>query len=383
MVGDAGGDLLSDPGGASACPRIERLSCEVYEVPTDQPEADGTLAWSATTVVVVKAVAGGGCGLGWTYGSGACRAVVDDQLAAAVVGGSAFDVARNHEAMTRACRNLGRPGVVASAVSAVDIALWDLKARLMGIPLADLFGRCRDEVPVYGSGGFTTYTDETTIDQLESWMAIGIGRVKIKIGESWGTRLERDLERVALSRKTIGNDAELYVDANGAYSRKQAVRAGRRFADDFGVVWFEEPVSSDDLAGLREVRDQLPLDVAAGEYGYDEYYFARMIQAGAVDCLQIDVTRCGGYTSWLRAAAIAGAHGLVVSGHCAPNLHAHVALGVPNLRHVEYFHDHSRCDAVLFEGSLDPCGGGLVPEPGRPGHGMALKEEDAGRYRVA
>ncbi|MGH8995798.1 MAG: enolase C-terminal domain-like protein [Acidimicrobiales bacterium] len=360
---------------------LESVEARVYEVATDQPEADGTLQWSKTIVVAVLARAGAAVGTGWTYASGAAKTVIDDQLADAVVGRSAFDVPRVHEQMVRACRNLGRPGVVSSAISAVDTALWDLKARVLGIPLVDLFGRCRDDVPVYGSGGFTTYDDDDAVAQLSHWVSeLGIPRVKIKIGESWGSRADRDLHRVELARQVVGAGTELYVDANGGYTAKQAVRLGRRF-QDFGVSWFEEPVSSDDLAGLRLVREALDLDVAAGEYGYDEPYFDKMVRAEAVDCVQVDVTRCGGFTAWLRVAALAGAHGLEVSAHCAPNLHVPVAASVPNLRHVEYFHDHSRLDPMLFEGIGQPKHGALVPGDA-PGHGMTLRPE-AEQFRVA
>jgi L-alanine-DL-glutamate epimerase-like enolase superfamily enzyme len=146
------------PAGADA-PPIERVTARSYTVPTDQPEADGTMSWSSTTVVTVEIEAGGVTGLGWTYGAAACRAVVAGELAETVVGRSPLGVAGTHEAIVRRCRNLGRPGVAASAISATDIASWDLKARLLGVSLADLFGRCRDSVPVYGSGGFTTTTN--------------------------------------------------------------------------------------------------------------------------------------------------------------------------------------------------------------------------------
>ncbi len=363
---------------------VSSVTCRVYRVPTDQPEADGTVAWSSTTVVAVEVAAGDAVGLGWTYASAGCQAVIAEELTDAVVGTSALDIPRAHEAMVRACRNLGRPGIVASAVSAVDVALWDVKARLLGVSLADLFGRCRDAVPVYGSGGFTTYDDRAMAAQLEHWVEVlGIPRVKIKIGESWGTAVGRDLDRVAVCRGVVGDDVEVYVDANGGYTAKQAVRVGHQLDQDSGVVWFEEPVSSDDLAGLRHVREQLRLDVAAGEYGYDETYFDRMVGAEAVDCVQADVTRCGGYTSWLRIAALAAAHGLHISGHCAPQLHSHVAASVPNLRHVEYFHDHSRLDALLFDGVAVPVGGCLKPDIERFGHGMALRRSDAASFQVA
>src|SRR5690606_31008790 len=189
------------------------------------------------------------------------------------------------------------------------------------------------EVPVYGSGGFTTYDDRRQHEQLAEWVhEQGIPRVKIKIGESWGTRVSRDLARMTAARKAIGDDAELYVDANGAYGRKQAVRV-MRAAGDLDVRWFEEPVSSDDPAGLAHVRDHVTADVAAGEYGYDLVYFRRL--AEVVDCLQVDVTRCGGISELLRVAAVAAAAGLQVSTHCAPHQHVAVAAAVPNLRHLE------------------------------------------------
>ena len=220
----------------SAAPPVAHLDCAAYRVPTDRPEGDGTLAWSSTTAVVVTARAGDTAGLGWTYGSAGSQSVVETEIANAVDGMDPMDVAGASERMIRACRNLGRPGAVSSAISAVDVALWDLKAKLLGIPLVQLFGRCRPGAPVYGSGGFTTYDTEATTEQLRQWSDAGIPRVKIKIGESWGSAPERDLERVALARKIVGDDAELYVDANGGYSRKQAVRMGRRLYHDHGVT---------------------------------------------------------------------------------------------------------------------------------------------------
>ncbi|MFB7668231.1 enolase C-terminal domain-like protein [Kitasatospora sp. NPDC056138] len=362
---------------------IERIEVSVYTVPTDAPEADGTLAWNSTTMVLAQVFAGGVNGLGWTYGAAATAQVITDQLAEAVVGRRALDVPGANEAMSRAVRNAGRPGLVAGAISAVDIALWDLKGHLLGLPLVSLLGAARQEVPVYGSGGFTTYSDEQLERQLRHWnREQGIPRVKIKIGESWGHNTSRDLARTSAARASIADDAELYVDANGGYTRKQAIRIGAALAN-LGVSWFEEPVSSDDLPGLRQVRDTVQPDVAAGEYGYDLPYFARMATAGAVDCLQADITRCGGVTVWLRAAATAQALGLDISGHCAPHAHAHAAAAVPNLRHLEWFHDHVRIEQLFFDGALDPAGGSLtVGADGRPGLGLELRHDRAERYRV-
>jgi L-alanine-DL-glutamate epimerase-like enolase superfamily enzyme len=364
-------------------PVVDKVSAAVYEIPTDRPEADGTLAWSATTLVVAHVTGGGRTGTGYTYASGACKQLIEGPLAAAVAGRNVLDTGAAWQAMVRAVRNLGRPGLASCAISAVDTALWDLKAILLGLPVSRLLGTTRAEVPVYGSGGFTTYDEPVARAQLERWTGEwGIPRVKIKIGESWGTEPVRDLTRIAFARQVIGPDAELYVDANGGYTRKQAVRMARAMAAH-DVTWFEEPVSSDDLDGLREVRDQVNPDVTAGEYGYDLTYFARMVDAQAVDCLQADVTRCGGITEWLRVAAVAAARGLQVSGHCAPALHAHVAAAVPNLRHLEYFHDHVRVESMVFDGTLDPHGGALRPDPGRPGLGLAIRHADAEPFRTA
>ncbi len=361
---------------------IDDVIAEVYEVPTDQSEADGTLTWSATTLVLVRVRCGGHEGLGWTYDSPGAKTVIDATLHHVACGRDPLDVTALNEAMARACRNIGRPGLVSCAISAVDIALWDLKARIVELPLIDLFGRARDDVPIYGSGGFTTYSDHDTRTQLETWVEDWqIPRVKIKIAESWGNELARDLHRLELTRRVVGDEVEIYVDANGGYTRKQAIRQGLAMAD-FGVTWFEEPVSSDDLSGLREVRDQCSADVTAGEYGYTSAYFAQMITAGAVDCLQADVTRCGGYTGWLVAAHLTSAHQLDISGHCAPNLHAPVAAAVANLRHVEYFHDHYRIEEALFEGSGSPRGGALHPQRDSPGHGLVLRAVDAAQYRT-
>jgi L-alanine-DL-glutamate epimerase-like enolase superfamily enzyme len=267
------------------------------------------------------------------------------------------------------------------AISAVDTALWDLTARLFGLPLHRLLGSVRDDVPVYGSGGFTTDPEEILRAQLDGWRAQDISRMKIKIGESWGTNARRDLQRVALARDAIGPETELYVDANGGYDGQQAVRIARRL-DELGVTWFEEPVSSDDHHGLRRVREAVTPDVTAGEYGDSLAYFAHLLAAETVDCVQVDVTRCGGYTEWLRIAALAAAYGLEVSGHCAPALHAPAAMATPNLRHLEWFEDHVRIESRFLDGFPAPVSGSIAP-PESPGHGQAVRTNDLEAYRVA
>jgi L-alanine-DL-glutamate epimerase-like enolase superfamily enzyme len=362
-------------------PVVEAVEVRTYTVPTSSPEADGTLAWDDTTMVLVRARAADATGTGWTYGPPACAAVVSDTLADVVRGRDVWSVTRTHEAMVDAVRNMGRPGIASMAISAVDTALWDLKARVLDVPVHDLLGRVHDAVAIYGSGGFTSYDDRQTSAQLTGWLDSGIPRVKIKVGEGRGSREDRDVARIGLARSVVGDGAELFVDANGAYDVGRAIRVARR-VEEAGVSWFEEPVTSDDLDGLRRVRDHVTADVTAGEYGYDLTYFERMCSAQAVDCLQVDVTRCGGYTEWARAAAVARAHHLPVSAHCAPSLHLPAAAATRHLRHIEWFHDHVRIESMFFDGFPDPGGGRVTPSAG-PGHGLVLREPDAEPYRVA
>lgn len=364
----------------TAPPAIDTVAAHSYKIPTSSPEADGTLAWDSTTMVVAEVRAGDVQGLGWTYADTSCADLITGKLASAITGQPLLDVPRTWEAMRHQIRNLGRPGLVSCAMSAVDIALWDAAARLLELPLADLLGRCRDSVELYGSGGFTTFDDDQLVDQLTGWVdRQQIPRVKIKIGESSGSRPEEDLRRLALTRDTVGDQVEIFTDANGGYSVGQARRMAAAFAE-LGVTWFEEPVSSDDLAGLATVRASTTIDVAAGEYGYDLAYFARM--APVVDCLQIDITRCGGFTEWARAAAVAAASGLDVSAHCAPNLSAHAGVTTHNFRHIEWFADHDRIESELFDGCLDPTGGTVTVPRTITGHGLTFRHDAAEPYAV-
>jgi L-alanine-DL-glutamate epimerase-like enolase superfamily enzyme len=357
--------------------RINEIEVSTYRIPTDYPESDGTLQWDSTTLVLVKATGGDRTGLGYTYADSATADLIREKLAKIVKGKDAMDIPGCWIDMVRHIRNLGRPGISSMAISAVDFALWDLKAQILNLPMAKLLGEVRQAVPIYGSGGFTSYSNEQLQEQLGGWVEQGIPRVKMKIGRD----READVGRVRAAREAIGPTAALFVDANGAYSRKQALAQAERFTE-FGVTWFEEPVSSDDLAGLRLIRNRAPagLEIAAGEYGYDSWYFLRMLHAGAVDVLQADGTRCGGITGFMQAASLCEASHLPLSGHTAPLLHMHLGCAAIPVRHLEYFHDHVRIEHMLFDGVPEPVNGELRPDLSRPGLGIELKRADAERF---
>jgi L-alanine-DL-glutamate epimerase-like enolase superfamily enzyme len=356
---------------------VSAIDVDAFTIPTDAPEADGTAAWTETTIVVVHARSGAHRGLGYTYADLATARLIETKLAPLVRGADALSPQAAWERMVEAIRNLGRPGICSMAIAAVDTALWDLKARLLGLPLCRLLGMARESVPIYGSGGFTSYDDERLARQLSGWVERGIPRVKMKVG----SEPERDPLRVRRARMAIGPDAELYVDANGAFAVPQALALAHRFAEQGAVSWFEEPVSSDDLAGLRQVRERAPagMAIAAGEYGYDAPYFRRMLSAESVDVLQADVTRCAGITELLRIDGLCRAHGRPLSLHCGPAIHAHPACALSQLVHLEYFHDHERIERMLFDGVAEPRDGALWPDTGAPGTGLELKRRDAER----
>lgn len=359
---------------------VQRLDVRAYRVPTeDGPESDGTAKWDATTLVLVHIEAAQVKGIGYTFANQATAAVISDELKPLVIGSDPLSNAVTIHEMWTKVRNFGQCGIAAMAISAVDIALWDLKARLLKVPLCTLFGMARDSVPVYGSGGFTSYDERQLCDQLSGWVRSGIPRVKMKVGREPA----RDPARVGAARKAIGRDAELYVDANGAYAVEEALALAERFAAQ-EVTWFEEPVVHHDMIGLRRVRERVPrgMAIASGEYGYRPDYFARMLSTGCIDVVQADASRCGGFSGLLAADALCESANLPLSTHCAPYLHLHAALACKTLRHAEYFHDHVRIEHMLFDGASHPVDGALAPDLARPGLGLEFKAQDAERYLI-
>lgn len=358
---------------------INEVEVSAYTIPTDASEGDGTLKWDSTTLVLCELHAGDEIGIGYTYGNRATAVIAHELGGKCLHGRSPLDTPALHKSMLEQVRNDGSLGIASMAISALDVALWDLKAKLLNCSVVDLLGHANSSVATYGSGGFTTYSHEQLAKQLSGWVSEGLTSVKMKIG----ARPEADLERVRLARDAIGPNAELFVDANGAYGMRQAIWFAQRFVDH-NVSWFEEPVSSDRLADLRRIRNRVQgkIEIAAGEYGYDGLYFRRMLEAEAVDVLQLDATRCKGFTGFLQGAAIASSFGCPISAHCAPSLHMHVGCAVTGFRHIEYFHDHARIERMLFDGFISPVNGRLTPDRSRPGLGLTFRRRDAERFAV-
>lgn len=353
---------------------------EAFKIPTNTPESDGTATWDSTTVIVVQLTAAGLTGLGYSYADAAAGTVAEFLIQKEVLSKDIHSIPEIHLAMDRAVRNMGRPGLVSCAIAAIDNCLWDLKARVLGVSLLQLLGAARQQIPAYGSGGFTSYTDKELITQLADWAKEGFSSVKMKIGRE----PDRDLHRVTEVQKALNSKAELYVDANGAYHPKAALEKSWQYGDA-GVVWFEEPVSSDDRAGLRFVRERCPpgVAVAAGEYAYVPDDFRLLIESQSVDVLQADATRCGGVTNFQAAAAACEMFHLPLSAHTSPSLHATLCCALTPAMNVEYFYDHYRIESMIFDGAVTAHNGALTPDQSCLGLGLQLKESDAAKFRIS
>ena len=359
--------------------RIKDVKVSAYKIPTATPEADGTTEWNSTTLVLVEVIAANKTGIGYTYANEATAIVIDQVLKKIVNDANALDIPSLNAKMVAAIRNEGQAGIAMMAVSAVDNALWDLKAKLFDVPLCNLLGKAKDSMLIYGSGGFTSYNKKQLQQQLSGWVDEGIQNVKMKIG----TDASKDVERVKEARDAIGKNAKLFVDANGAYTVKQAIEKSYQFAE-YNISWFEEPVTSDNLEGLQFVREHVPseVNIAAGEYGYNLPYFFHMLKANAVDVLQADATRCGGITNFLKTGALAEAQQILFSSHCAPALHLHAVISLNNFYIAEYFYDHARIENILFEGVMQPKKGCIYPDITRSGIGLEFKYSDAKKYKI-
>lgn len=359
-------------------PTVTDIRARAFTVPTDAVEADGTLVWDSTTLVTAGASCAGMTGLGYSYTDATAVRLVNDVLAPSVRGRDPMNITACRQAMVSRVRNIGQSGLAMAAVAAVDNALWDLKAKMLGLPLVRLLGQVRERVPVYGSGGFSSYSIERLQQQLGAWAEQGFSWVKMKAGADPAA----DPERVAAARGAIGPRCGLFVDANWAYDRKQALAFADRFAEQ-GVSWFEEPVHHHDVAGLRLIRDRAPagMDIAAGEYGTSIDYFRTMLEQRAVDVLQADATKCG-ISGLMQAATLCQAYHVPLSAHTAPSVHCHPCAAIMPLRHVEFFHDHVRIEQMLFDGAATAENGFIAPDVSRPGMGLELKEADARQYEI-
>ena len=324
---------------------------------------------------------GGVEGLGVGQASPGVRQVIEHGLKDLLIGQDPFDIERLWDAMFWRVRGYGRKGLAFCALSAVDIALWDLKAKALGLPLFKLLGPFRDSVPIYGSGGWTNFTvDELTAEAM-GWVEQGIKRVKIKVGKDFGQSEREDIQRLEAVRRAVGDDVAIYIDANNGYYAKQAIYMAKEF-ERYQVGWFEEPVLADDIDGLAKVAAATSIPVATGEHEYTKYGFRELISRGGADIVQPDVGRVGGVTEWMKVAHLAHSFDLPVAPHSVQLVHLHLACATPNLKVVEYMNVGLAGDRVWYTEFPDQKDGMWSPYPDRPGLGLELDPDAVARYSV-
>jgi L-alanine-DL-glutamate epimerase-like enolase superfamily enzyme len=278
-------------------------------------------------------------------------------------------------------RGYGRKGVAFCALSAVDIGLWDLKAKALGLPLYRLLGPYTDAVPIYGSGGWTNYTEDELVAEMTGYVEQGIKRVKMKVGKDFGRSEREDIQRLAAVRKAVGDDVAIYIDANNGYYPKQAIYMAKEF-EQFQVGWFEEPVLADDIPGLAEIRRATTIPVATGEHEYTKYGFRALIAGGGVDIVQPDVGRVGGVTEWMKVAHLAHSFNLPVAPHAVQLVHLHLTCATPNLKVVEYLGNSHEGDKIWYTEFPEHKDGMWSPYPDRPGLGLELDPHAVEKWAV-
>ena len=320
-------------------------------------------------------------GFGLGQANPGVREVIENDLKDLLINQDPFNIEKLWDDMFWRVRGYGRKGVAFCALSAVDIGLWDLKAKALGLPLYRLLGPYRDSVPIYGSGGWTNFTVDELIAETTEWVEQGINRVKIKVGKDFGQSEREDIQRVAAVRRSLGDDVAIYIDANNGYYPKQAIYMAKEF-EQLQVGWFEEPVLADDIEGLARIAHATSIPVATGEHEYTKFGFRELIARGGADIVQPDVGRVGGVTEWMKVAHMAHGFNLPVAPHGVQLVHLHLCCATPNLKVVEYLKTAHESDLIWYTEFPEHKNGMWAPYPDRPGLGLELSAEAVEKYRV-
>ena len=318
-------------------------------------------------------------GLGVGDGGRAAQVLINDSLKPILLGADPLYIEKLWDDMFWRLRGVGRKGLAFAAISAVDTALWDLKAKYFNVPLYKLLGAYTDTVPIYGSGGWTHFSVDELVAEQVAYVERGMKSVKMKVGKDFGKSEKEDIERLAAVRDAVGADVEILIDANNGYYAKQAIRMARAF-EPYRVGWFEEPVLADDIEGLAAIATAIDIPVATGEHEYSKFGFRELIARGGADIVQPDIGRVGGVTEWMKVAHLAQAFNLPVAPHAFQLIHLHVACATPNLRIVEYLGVSEEFDKLVYTEFPEPVDGMWSPYPDKPGLGLELNLDVVKKY---
>lgn len=358
--------------------RIDDVRTEWLRVPFSPPIADATHVLRVLDLIVVNVHAGDHVGtaymLSFDYAPLLLKGIIDHELKRYVVGCPADDIRAIYEQNLRVTEYIGSEGLAMWGTSAIDVALWDLLARRLGVPAAILFGRYHSAVPVYGSGGWISYSDEELASEVNRYVERGFSGVKIKIGS---LQEDRDIERIREVRRLIGPRRKLMVDANQGLTLERALRLARK-VEDCRLDWLEEPFPKNDLDSYARLAAATDIPLAAGEREFGVRPFYRMAKTRSVSVMQPDLLRAGGVTGWRLIASLAEAHLLRLAPHFYREYDLHLAAAQPNLVAIESFDWLSDLLDTPFE-IRDGCA--VVPD--RPGFGVAFRSDAIQEFRVA
>jgi len=360
--------------------KITDLIIRAYSAPYSTPISNGKYTYGSTDIVIATVVTDEGInGHGWAHGG---KLVIDtmESLKARILGEDPFNVERLWDKMYLP-KVYGRKGFETRAISAVDIAFWDIIGKVSGRPLRQLLGGFRNSVPAYIAGGYyeTGKGHAGLQKEMKDNVAKGAKAIKMKIGAA---PLAADLERIDAAREAVGKDIQILVDANNAYNRLDAFKMGREL-DKRDIYWFEEPLSPDDLEGCAELCRRIDTPVAIGENEYTRWGFKQILDASAAQVLNADAQVLGGITEWKKVADLAMASHILVAPHGDQEIHAHLVSAVPNGLIVEYYDNNlNALKEKMFKTHLTLSAEGNVEVPSLPGIGFEIDFEALDRYKT-
>lgn len=354
--------------------RISSVKVHLVSEPVTSGFADATRKVESVGYVIVRVITDTGLeGIGLTYhevGGEATRDLIEYNMTARLIGRDPLETEVIYADFVQYLRGVGRKGLMFCALSAVDMALWDLKGKIFDLPLYRLLGGNKTRVPVYASGGWTSYSDDELVAEARRMVGEGYRMIKLKVGVEGGRNPRHDVQRVAKVREAIGPDIGLMLDANNCWSAATAAQFSNRLVD-FDIMFLEEPVFADDIPGLAQFKRSTDLPLATGEHEYTKYGARDLLLNNAVDILQLDGGRAGGYTEMLKVAAMAQAWNIPIAPHALENMHLHLAAAVPNALFVERLLLFEGLTAHTFIDAPVPKDG-YMEVPNLPGMGLTL-----------
>jgi L-alanine-DL-glutamate epimerase-like enolase superfamily enzyme len=354
--------------------RISKIDVHLVSSAVPAGIADATRKVETIGFVIVRITTDQGLeGVGVTYhevGGEATREVIRRNIAPKLIDRDPLETEAIWQELFHHLRGIGRKGLTFCALSAIDIGLWDLKGKIVGLPVSRLLGGNRTRVPVYASGGWTSYDDDQLVDEMRGMVARGFGAIKFKVGFGGGQQLARDVERVRKVREAVGPGIRLLVDANNCFDAATAIQLANRIRE-FDITLFEEPVFADDIPGLARFRRGTDIPLATGEHEYTKFGVRDLLLAEAADFVQVDGARAGGYTEMLKCAALTQAWNVRFAPHAMENVHLPLVAALPNAPFLERLLMFEDITAAVFKNAAVPVDG-FMTVPDLPGIGLEL-----------